>query len=209
MTIQDIFQSAVDFAASGDDRRAAEAYRQFLDEVDDLRLRLPESERQSLRRAATFNLGQTLNRLEDYEQARKLITTELLDGATPFGRAVALAVRGEALCGLGQMREGKAAFLQAAQAHTIAGRLNSAEAMARLGGDELLAIADGWVELVAGTFGDQLTPQFRAEIETIKGKIAMRRGESSVARRHFEQALRIAPGDSEAKLQLSRLENPR
>ncbi len=199
MDLQSLFNQAAQSAERGQYQEAANSYVAFLDAVQG-----PQDVR-----SAAFNLAQVFNKLGDFSQALRYVELGLSHSPTEFGRAIALAAKGEALCGLGRTAEGKAAFNDAARAHPIVGRLNSADSMTRLETEEFWRQAEEWVDLVLASFGAQLDEQLRAEAVVITGKIAARRGNLDQARAQFEKALAEYPGFEAAKLQLRLLTQPR
>jgi tetratricopeptide (TPR) repeat protein len=160
MNLQTLFKNGQHFAERGQYQEAAAAYETFLKHVTD-----PQ-----LVRSAAFNLAQVRNQLRDYKEALRLADLGLSLAPSDFGRAIAMAARGEALCGLNRPVEGRAAFAQAVQAHPIVGRLNSADSIA-----ELLSMAEDLVTYITYSFGKQLQGNSRAEALTILGKIAAAR----------------------------------
>jgi tetratricopeptide (TPR) repeat protein len=113
-----------------------------------------------------------------------------------------LTALGEALHGLKRYQEATAAFEDAVAQHAIVGRLNSADSMTRLGSVAMLDTAEQWVNEVQQTFGTRLEDNFRAEVDTILGKIAAKFGDVRRARRYFEQAIQIDPECHDAATEL-------
>lgn len=196
MNLQTLFKDGQNFAERGQYHESAAAYETFLKHVTD-----PQ-----LVRSAAFNLAQVRNHLRDYEEALRLVDLGLSLSPTDFGRAIAMAARGEALCGLNRTDEGRAAFAQAVQAHSIVGRLNSADSMTRLDSTELLGMAEEWVVHVTCSFGKNLPGHFHSEALTILGKIAAARGDYAQASRQFGEVIKAYPAYEDAKLQLRRLQ---
>jgi tetratricopeptide (TPR) repeat protein len=168
MDLQAMFNRAVQLAERGEYRQAAEIYESLLEFV--------EGSPQVVRSIA-FNLAQVLNKTGDYQRALELTEMGLSLSPTDVGIAIGQAARGEALCGLKRFEDGKAAFQQAAKAHPIIGRLNSADSMTRVGGEEYLDLAEQWVTKVTGDFGHMLNESLRAEVHTILSQISEKRGD--------------------------------
>lgn len=209
MDLQSLFNQAAQSAERGQYREAANSYVTFLDAVQGPRSPAPSAQRPQLVRSAAFNLAQVYNKIGDFSQALRYVELGLSHSPTEFGRAIALAAKGEALCGLGRTADGQAAFNEAASAHPVVGRLNSADSMTRLGAEGFWRQAEEWVGLVLASFGPQLDGQRRAEVSVILGKVAARRGDIGQARAQFEKALTEYPDFEDAKLQLRLLTQPR
>jgi tetratricopeptide (TPR) repeat protein len=124
---------------------------------------------------------------------------------TPVGLAIALAAKGEALCGLGKINEGMEAFDEAIRTQPIVGALNSADSMTRVTSTYLLGQAQRLVDRVLTKYLDNLNQSLRAEAYTIYGKIAVKRGEEGIAQDWFERALAEQAEHSDAKLQMQLL----
>jgi len=133
---------------------------------------VPAAQRPPLVRSAAFNLAQVFNKLKDYQRALTMVELGLAGSPTNVGRAIALAAKGEALCGLQRDMEGQAAFAEAVRAHPVIGRLNAADSMTRLGSAAYWRVADEWVSTVLSSFGHLLDHRLRTEATTIRREIA-------------------------------------
>ncbi|SRR6266478_1019445 len=153
-------------------------------------------------RSACFNFAQVLNRLREFEKALGFVERGLKLSPTAVGRAIALAAKGEALCGMNRDKEGIVAFEEAVLAHPVVGRLNASDSMTRVESKELLQLAEQWVDEVIQSYGTQLEPKTQSEAASINGKIAVRQGREARAREQFELALRLNSGNEEAKREL-------
>lgn len=202
MDLHSLFNRAQRLVERGEYRHAAQAYETFLGSVQGSQSLLSPSEQQLVIRPAASNLAQALNRLGDYQKALKFVDLGLSHSPTNLGRAIALAARGEALCGIGRIPEGKAVFEEAAKAHPVVGRLNAADSMTRLKSMEFLQLSEAWVDLVVSSYSDMLDDDLWAEIGTIRGKIAAQRGYYDKARENFKAVLVKHPKYEDAKLQL-------
>src|SRR4051812_2794800 len=123
------FNEAIRKAQSGDDQGARDIYTQVVARLREDRAGLDPSDHAQLMRSACFNLAQVLNRVGEFERAIAFVDEGLQQSPTARGKSIALAAKGEALCGLKRTNEGMAAFKDAAFAHPIVGRFNSADAM--------------------------------------------------------------------------------
>jgi len=170
--LQELFDSASQAAQGGDDSEAVRQYQVALTSVQNSRTQLPAESRAQIIRSVAFNLAQSLNKLGRFAEALEHIELGMEHHPTAVGMAIALAARGEALCGLQRLEDGQRAFEEAAQAHPIIGRLNSAEAMVRLGMPALVFIAEQWVNRVVSTCGSQLNDSLRAEVHRIREQIS-------------------------------------
>jgi tetratricopeptide (TPR) repeat protein len=200
--IQTQLREAAQFTSLGGYRDSADGYERAAAALRSPDSRVQSSVKSQLLRSVCFNLAQVLNKCGEFDRALGNAEEGLRLSPTGFGRAIGLSAQGEALYGLGQRERALATFRQAVVAHPIVGRLNSADSMVRLGRGELLAVAEQWVEEVAKAFERELTAEWLSEVHTIRGRIAVRRGDYATARALFETALRIYPECADAKLQL-------
>ena len=175
MDLQKQLDSAVASAERGDYATAAQEYETVLKAMLINCAGLSSEELAKTVRSIAFNLAQVLNKLSRYQEALKNVEFGLAQAPTAYGIAIALAAKGEALYGLQRSVDGKKMFEEAARAHPIVGRLNSADSMVRLDLPELLALADEYVNTVVTVFGGQLNDSLRAEVESIRGRIAAKR----------------------------------
>ncbi len=173
--LESLFQRASRHAERDENEESAKAYEALLKEVQRPDLNLPAADRAKLFRSAVFNLAQVLNKLGNYQRALQYVTLGLTHGPTDVGKAIALAAKGEALCGLGREAEGKMAFAEAMQAHPIIGRLNAADSMARLGTPAFLQRAEELIEIVLSSFGNALPEKLFGEATSIRRIIVARR----------------------------------
>jgi len=175
MDFQSMANRAVQLAENGQYHEAAEIYQSLLDFAQS-----PAGGGGSpqLVRSIAFNLAQVLNKSGNYQKALELTELGLSLSPSNVGRAIGQAARGEALCGLGRIEEAKAAFQEAASAHPIIGRLNSADSMSRVGGDDLCDLAEQWVTTVVGSYGNHLNDQLRAEVDAILSQVREKRRRS-------------------------------
>jgi tetratricopeptide (TPR) repeat protein len=172
MDLQSLFNKATRHAEHGENHEAAKAYEAFLESVQGPRSVVPAAQRPQLVRSAAFNLAQILNKLKDYQRALTMVELGLSCSPTEVGRAIALAAKGEALCGLKRDTEGQAAFAEAVRAHPVIGRLNAADSMTRLGSPAYVQLAAEWVHTVLSSFGHMLDDGLRAEAHAIRREIA-------------------------------------
>jgi hypothetical protein len=96
------------------------------------------------------------------------------------------------------------AFDLATAAHPVVGRLNSADSLSRLPSSHHWDAAEQRVAVVVTSFASQLNDDLRAEADTIRGKVAARRGDVSGARKIWEGVVARYPQHADARLQLSR-----
>ena len=208
MDLQALLNQATRCAECGEYRESARAYRQFLDAVIGTQSVVP-ADLASVVRSVAFNLAQVLNKSGEYAAALESVDLGLGCSPTALGQAIAYAAKGEALCGLGRQAQGDAAFDRSVGAHPIVGRLNSADSMARLGTEAMLRRAEEFVDAVETSFGHQLNPGLRAEVLTVRGKVAAGRGDAAGARALFERVLsEFSDAEAEcadARVQLERL----
>jgi tetratricopeptide (TPR) repeat protein len=186
----------------GDYREAAKIYEQVVDEASISPSGFASGETDQFLRSACFNFAQVLNRLKEFERALGFVEQGLKLSPTPVGRAIALAAKGEALCGLNRDEEGTVAFEEAICAHPVVGRLNASDSMTRVESTKLLKLAEQWIDEVIQSYGSQFESSTQSEAATISGKIAARRGREARAREQFELALRLNSGNEEAKREL-------
>jgi tetratricopeptide (TPR) repeat protein len=182
--LQALFDKAFQHAERGENQEAARVYEAFLDAVQGPRSGVSPAQRPQLIRSAAFNLAQVLNKLKDYQKALAMVDLGLSHSPSEYGRAIALAARGEALCGLQRDTEGMMAFKEAMRAHPVVGRLNAADAMTRLGSTAYLQLADEWVNTVLSTLGHLLDDRLYDEAHGIRREIVRLRaqaGETSAA----------------------------
>jgi tetratricopeptide (TPR) repeat protein len=175
MDLEATFHRACQLAEAGRHQEAARHYREFLRAVQADGSPVPVSQRPPLIRSAAFNLAQVLNKLGDFAPALECADLGLSCSPTDYGRAIGQAARGEALCGLGRAAEGIAAFEEAARAHPIVGRLNSADSMSRLGTRALVPIAETWLNDVVTDYGRELNEDLQREVRQIRDQIAAAR----------------------------------
>lgn len=175
MDILALFERASAHAERGEYRESAQAYETFLEQVQGPRSPIPVQQRPQLVRSAAFNFAQVLNKLKEFAEALKWVELGMGLNPTDTGRAIALAAKGEALCGLNRETDGRTAFDQAALAHPIIGRLNSADSMTRLHSSVFLKQAEDWVAVVLASHGHQLNSSLRDEANAILRSIAARR----------------------------------
>jgi prepilin peptidase CpaA len=204
-----VFASASTLAAQGEYEKAATEYERFLRGVVESRQAWDHKDVDSAVRSASFNLAQVCNHLSRFREALEQANHGLLRSPSQIGRAIGLAAKGEALCGLGQMDEGRVAFDQAVQTHPIIGRLNVADSMTRVSTANLLDDAASLLldveHLLMKDACQSNKPRANnhmAELYTIRGKICVRRGQLSEAKKLFEQALQIDGSYEDARLQI-------
>jgi tetratricopeptide (TPR) repeat protein len=119
-------------ASRGQYKEAAEGYELYLEIIQATRTDLtPEQLAQKVRTAA-FHLAHVDNKLGRFQEAIDLVDMGLGKSPTPYGRALGLAAKGEALCRLRRVADGRQAFEQAVEVHHVCGRLNAADSMTRL-----------------------------------------------------------------------------
>ena len=171
MKLQSLIDPAQRAAERGDDQRAASLYEAALDALLTNESRLDPKEQSSAVRSVAFNLAQVLNRLRRYRDALESVEVGMARNPSSVGRAIGLAAKGEALCGLKQLREGLAMFHEAVLAHPITGRLNSAESMLRIGDPGLLDLAAQWIELAASELGGQGDALQNKEIDGLRKRL--------------------------------------
>lgn len=200
--MQAMFRQAAQLAERGDYPDSIDTYERLAGVLRAAGSPVPSPELTQLLRSVCFNLAQVLNKRGKFQKALACADEGLRFLPTDVGRAIALSARGEALYGLGQPEEAIVAFREAVLAHPIIGRLNSADSMTRLGSDQLIALAEQWVEHVVNSFGSELKAQWWSEVDTIRGRIAAQRGDYATARVQFEAALRADPNCTDAKFQL-------
>jgi tetratricopeptide (TPR) repeat protein len=176
MDILALFERAAAYAARGEYRGSAQAYETVLEQSQRPGSSIPLPQRPQVVRSAAFNLAQVLNKLKEYAKAIDCIELGMSLDPTDTGRAIALAAKGEALCGLNREKEGNAAFAEAARAHPIIGRLNSADSMTRMNSAVFDKMAEDLVATVVGSHGHQLNTSLREEANTILSTISARRG---------------------------------
>jgi tetratricopeptide (TPR) repeat protein len=209
MDLQALFDRGMQSADRGQYQEAIAAYEHFIDAVNNPASGVPASQRPQLIRSAAFNLAQVLNKAQRYDRALTVVDLGLAASPTDFGRAIALSAKGEALCGLGRVDEGRQAFDQAAEFHPVVGRLNSADSMTRLDDPEFWDLAEKQAQSVITSYQHMLDKDLRAEAQTVLGKVAARRGDMPKAREHFEAALRNHPDFTDARLQIRILDSQR
>ncbi|MGD0815312.1 MAG: hypothetical protein ABSA83_17075 [Verrucomicrobiota bacterium] len=175
LDVQRQVNSAAAAVERGDYDLAAKSFRAALDTLLGNQSGLSLSEQAKWVRPIAFDCAQALNKLSRYREALECIALGLEQNPTPFGNAIALAAKGEALCGLKEMAGGLKCFEEAARAHPIVGRLNSAESMLRIGTPELEITATIWVETVASDFDGQLDAERRAEVVALRKQIEARK----------------------------------
>lgn len=170
MDLQAMADRAAEHDRRGEYRQAADIYEKLLEWAQG-----PGGNNPQIVRSLAFNLAQFLNKLGDYDRALELTELGLALSPSAVGRAIGQAARGEALCGLKRIDEGKAAFREAAEGHPIIGRLNSADSMTRVGGGELLDMAEEWVTTVVNDYGSQLNKDLQDEVDTIRREVLNKR----------------------------------
>jgi tetratricopeptide (TPR) repeat protein len=158
-------------AASGQYDEAAKGYQQCL--------RLLPSSRDAPTlakyRTVVIHLALAFNHLGRFGEAVEFAERALLLGPTPYGRALGLAVKGEALYGLGRFAEGADTFKQALVAHNEFGPLRVADAMVRLALDDMLYEAES---LLSGRVSNFYHPEAEAERQILLGKIRVRQDQN-------------------------------
>lgn len=201
-----LFRTALQLADQGELDASAEQYEQCLRTAQSSAVFWEPEALASFLRSAAINLAQVLNRQGRFEQALKKLDQAMAHSPTSVGRAIALAARGEALCGIGKIREGAEAFDEAVRAQSVVGSLNAADSMTRITSMDLLEDASRLVTQVLKRFSDQLSPTLRAEAYTIHGKIALREGHKTIAHEWFRKALAEQPDYADAQLHMRALE---
>ena len=169
--LHDLFNEAQQAATLGRYTPAAIAYGRAASAVESGSLDTALGDRSQVLRSIRFNLAQVLNHLGQYQLALTSADAGLDLAPTPLGRAIGLAAKGEALCGLGRCNDGIDAFAEAVAAHPIVGRLNSADSMTRVYAKDLLPTASRLVDEVED---EQLSAEQREEVRTIRRAIAER-----------------------------------
>lgn len=207
MNLQSLFNQAINHAECGEYQEAKLAYEKLLEIIENSRDSLSVTERFQIIRSVTFNLAQVFNKIGDYQKALEAVELGISYSPTNYGLAIAYSAKGEALCGLGQIAEGKKAFDNAVISHPVVGRLNSADSMTRLGGTQFLNLATEWIEVVVNSHTGMLNDDLYAEVWTIRGKIAARVGDYKKAKKYFEEALAVKPNYKDAELQIKLLSN--
>jgi tetratricopeptide (TPR) repeat protein len=204
--LMELFNKALQSAERGDLETAARGYEKCLSGTHDSPLAFALDERAQFLRSAAINCAQVLNKLGRYGEASEKIDIALSQSPTRFGMAIALAAKGEAICGLGRIQEGEQLFCEAVGAHPITGALNSADSMTRVRPADLSQKAENLVQSVLRSYDKRLDGADRAEAYTILGKLAVRRNCRMEAREWFTKALAEQPNCKEAKQQLLNVE---
>jgi len=178
MNLQAQFEKAAALAAMNRNAEAAPVYEELIYALQNPMTPIPDAQRSQLVRSVAFNLAQVFDKLGQYGRAIEFLDLGLSLGPTPFGRAIALAARGECLWGLNRHAEARADFAAARQAHPVIGALNAADSMARLGFPELVDLAEDWVDKVVLDHGPILTVDLRREVKTIRATVLKQRNTS-------------------------------
>jgi tetratricopeptide (TPR) repeat protein len=162
-----LFIRASELAKRGDYGEAAKIYEQVVNDASTPPSGFAPDDADQFLRSTCFNCAQVLNHLREFEKALAFLERGLKLSPTPEGRAIALAAKGEALCGLNRDKEGIAAFEEAVRSHPVVGRLNAADSMTRAESKKLLEIAREWVDEILQSYGSQLEPKSQSEAATI------------------------------------------
>jgi len=203
--LNNLFKVASQSAEAGELQAAAQHYERCLEIARASAVFWMPEELARFERSATINLAQVLNKQEQFAKALDRIAEAMGKSPTSVGLAIALAAKGEALCGLGRINEGMEAFDEAIRTQPIVGALNSADSMTRVTSTYLLGQAQRLVDQILTSYIDQLNQSLRAEAYTTYGKIAVKRGNEGIAQEWFDRALAEQPGYADAKLQMQLL----
>lgn len=197
-----LFNEATQAMGCGEYADAIQMYERLLHTIPELPSEMPPAQLNHNAWSVAFNFAQTLCKTGEFCRSLQWVEDGLQRNPDPFDRAVALAVRGEALCGIGREKEGLVAFKESVLADPVVGRLNSADAMTRVGSAGLLNLALQWTGEAERVLSQRMNIHYFCEICAIRGKVAMRRGDFDAAREQFERALSEHPGYDDIKLHL-------
>jgi tetratricopeptide (TPR) repeat protein len=201
-----LFNQARRYADAGDLATSVKAYLECLRIAQGQNPPISREGLPQFVRSAAINLTQVLNQQGRFAEALEKVTLASFASPSPAGWARALAAKGEALCGLGRIEEGRAAFEQAVRYQAVVGALNSADSITRLASEDLLPWAETLVRSVLDEHAAELNHTYRAEALTILGKIELRRKRPNSARGWFDKAIREDPQWQDARQHLQSLD---
>jgi len=197
--LQKLFDDASAAAGRGEHAEAARLYEACLANAPTGHPPISGEVLRSYYRSAAFNLAQSLLRIGNFVRALEVVELGMHSGPTAIGRAIALAAKGEALCGLGRIGEGKAAFDEAAASHPMIGPMNAADSMSRIASNELLSVARRWSESLMRS--QRLDKRRMADVNTTLARVARRQGNINAALQLAATALTLDPSNHDAQLE--------